>query len=311
MVLSIGSLAAGSSIIGFLLTAHPNIVMTDEGELETFLNINNKYIELSKWQYKLFNYLLKIDRYGYLSWKISSNKNIDALRNLSDINNRYIELPDWQYRLFDYLLKTDRYRYLLWKISTYKNKMEHIRRSGTREKRYVYVPGQYQGRFQKLHVIGNKNNHTDIKLLANTSLLKHLRSKLEDNKISLKFIFITRNLYDNIASAAQQWHGGSLDKAIKIFAELCERNQKILEQIDSNDVFICRNEDLIANPKLQITRLCDFLKVSASADYINTCASCVVNKPTNSRLKIDWSDQHKQKINSLIKKYDFLSSYDC
>ena len=265
MVLFIGFPAAGSSIIGFFLNAHPNIVMTDEAELKTFLQINDRYVELPNWQYKLFNFLLKIDRYRYLSWKIS----------------------------FD------------------KNKLEHNRRGYPREERYVYITGQYQGRFQKLHVIGNKNSARDINILANTSFLKNLRSKLEDNKISLKFILITRDLYDTVASAAQQWYDGSMDEAIESISEVCEWNQKILEQIDSNDVFICRNEDLIANPKLQITRLCDFLKVSTSADYINACASRVVNKPTKSEFKPEWSNQHKEKINSLIKKYDFLSSYDC
>ena len=264
MVLSIGFPRSGSSIMGFLLTAHPNIVMADEGKLKLLLD-----------------------------------KNIELLNRPNEI--------------IYYFLRMDRSRYLSWKISFDEDKMEHNRRGHTRAKRYVNVSSQYQGRFKKLHVIGNKNRGRDVNFLANTSLLKHLRSKLEDNKISLKFIFNIRDLYDIVAADFEGRGSNDLldiDLSIKDIAELCENNQKILEQIDSSDVFICKNEDLIANPKLQITKLCDFLKVSASADYINACASRVINKPTNSRFKIDWSDQHKEKINSLIKKYDFLYSYD-
>ncbi|MBC6414273.1 MAG: hypothetical protein GDA45_05265 [Chromatiales bacterium] len=232
---------------------------------------------------------------------------MDLKKGKGHINNRYDEL-------FNYLLQIDSSRYSSWKRAYDKNKIEHNTRSSSRIARYVHVPGQYQGRFQKLQVIGNKNRGKDVSILANTGLLKDLRSKLEDNKISLKFIFIIRNLYDTTATNSLKRQRRNklpgIDVSIRAMARICSENQKILEQIDSNDVLICKSEDLIANPKLQITRLCDFLKVSASADYINACASCVISKPTNSRFQLDWSGEHKQKINSLIKKYDFLSSYD-
>ncbi|MBC6414275.1 MAG: sulfotransferase [Chromatiales bacterium] len=267
MVFSIGFYSGGSSIIGHLLTAHPNIVMADEARLNSFVDINNRYDEL-------FNYLLQIDSSRYQDWKLA----------------------------FD------------------TNKIKHDARSPSRIKRYMHVPNQYQGHFHKLQVIGNKNRRKDVSILANTDLLKDLRSQLEDNKISLKFIFAVRNLYDTIATIYIKYRVkekrehraklSSINDIIEAMEIVCSDNQKILKQIDSNDVLICKNEDLIANPKLQITRLCDFLKVSASADYINACASCVFNKPTNERLELDWSGEHKQKINSLIKKYDFLYGYD-
>ncbi|MBC6414268.1 MAG: hypothetical protein GDA45_05235 [Chromatiales bacterium] len=284
MLLSIGFPAAGSSIIGFLLTAHPHIVMADEGELKTLLDNN---IELLNRRNGIFYHLLRIDRFRYIFWKISPHENkMKNYRRGSLTEKRYAYVP-----------------------SNIRGNFKKLQ-GGTREKRYVYVPGQYQGRFKKLQVIGNKRAQGNVDILANTSLLKHLRSKLEDNKISLKFIFNIRNLYDIFATYSQMFSDNK-DFSVKALEKVCENNQKILEQIDSNDVFICKNEDLIANPKLQITRLCNFLNVPASVDYINACASRVIDKPTNSRLKIDWSDQHKQKINSLIKKYDFLYSYDC
>ena len=63
---------------------------------------------------------------------------------------------------------------------------------------YFYnVPNQWQGKFRKLRVIGDKKGEGTIwKLLINPGLLQRLRSKVG---IPVRCIHVVRNPYDNIA----------------------------------------------------------------------------------------------------------------
>ena len=91
--------------------------------------------------------------------------------------------------------------------------------------------------------------------------------------------------------------------------EICGQNKGLLEQIDSQDIFYARHEDMLANPRSQLAKICDFLQVSASPDYLDDCTFVVDKELHKSRLKHDWTKDEKQTIESLIEKYDFFSGY--
>src|SRR4051794_27905037 len=64
---------------------------------------------------------------------------------------------------------------------------------------YTYgVPGQWQGRFDKLHVIGDKKGgRSTLQLAENPELLHRLRKTVATD---IRFIHTIRNPYDNIAT---------------------------------------------------------------------------------------------------------------
>ena len=101
-----------------------------------------------------------------------------------------------------------------------------------------------------------------------------------------------------------------MTNSIKEITKLCEKNLEILQHISPENLYVCKNEDIIANPRLQLSKLCSFLQISASADYLNACASQVIRKPTMSRFEVEWSQENKRQVASLIEKYDFFSGYD-
>ena len=122
--------------------------------------------------------------------------------------------------------------------------------------------------------------------------------------ITLKFIFTVRNPYDMIATAVRT---NADDRGE--FINFCEGNVKILEQVDATEMFIAKHEDMVENPKQQLTSLCDFLQVSIPSDYLEDCVSQVVKEPYRSRFELDWTEDQKTEIDFLIKKYDFFSGY--
>ena len=191
-----------------------------------------------------------------------------------------------------------------------------------RIKRYILVPNQYQGFFKRLKVIGNKDSEWNLEDFK-VPILKNLRKKLAERDIGLKFIFTVRNPYDIYATmqrySSLQNRGRSPEtltvnmqkSKVRIhLLNLCEKNIEILKNSDSQNVFIAKHEDMVVNPYSQLAKICDFLQVPISPDYLDDCASIVSKEVHESRNEYDWTENEKHNIASLIKKYDFFSGYD-
>ena len=267
MLLTIGFPRSGSSLLGFLLTAHPNIVIADEPKVSRKIG-------------------------GGHAIKVSDIKypNVDILYEADDLN-----------AVFNYILEVDYQR-------LQNKKKEKIYNTGKRSHRYVVVPNQYQGCFKKLKVIGVKHSDMNTNILSNSDLLSNLKNKLGKRGITLKFILTIRNPYDMVATASHLTKQ-NLEKCIKKYTHLCDKNMKLLQQIDPKDIFICRHEDTLKDPNGQLTKLCNFLQVPVTPNYLDACASQVVRKLHKSRLETNWPEEQKQEVASLIEKYDFFSGY--
>ena len=202
MLLTTGYAASGSSLPGFLLTAHPNIVIADEPRVSREIDTDSQ-IEVNDITYPDVNILYEAD----------------------DLNE-----------VFNYILEIDCQRL--------QNKKRIKFEDGDRADRYVVVPNQYQGCFKKLEVIGVKRSDKNTEFLLNNNLLLNLKNKLEKRKIALKFILTTRNPYDMVSSSARHQHY-KIEQIIQEHTDLCDKNMKILEQVDPKDIFIYRHEDML------------------------------------------------------------------
>ena len=273
MVLTIGFSTSGSSLIGYLLTAHPNIVFADE----------------IQHPHKLFHF-----------------KN--AGEYLCSVYNGTLN------KLFYAILNTDRLRYQD-KISSYSlhNRVpqkSRVIRGKNRDKRYILVPNQYQGRFERLKVIGVKASQMNSIVLLRNNTLVNLKKKLKERGIKLKFLFTVRNPYDMAVRTRISCRNQTEEWVVRDFEDRCKTQEKILKRINPQDIFVNRHEDMCKDPRRQLTRLCDFLQVPIPADYIEDCGSTVVQEPHKSRLDIDWSPKLKQTVALMNEKYDFFSNYN-
>ena len=272
MVLTIGFPRSGSSLLGYLLTAHPSMVVADEPTITTnFVKYSGALREIDK----------EIRPRTY---------------NLYEANLT---------EMFDYILGVDHIR-LEQFVKFGKKQREDNRVAKTRKHRYAYIPTQYQGRFKRLKVIGVKYSDINSRILSEDEVLENLKKKLEERDILLKFIFTVRNPYDIFASGANARRG----KMQQHFTTMCECNARILKQVHTRDVFISRHEDMVKDPSSQLTKLCDFLQVPISQGYLEDCSCLVAKELHRSRYKHDWTKEEKKKIASSIEKYDFFSGYD-
>ena len=279
MLLTIGFPGSGSSLIGYLLTAHPNLVIADEPAIEHQGD--------------------------------SVAQDINDINGIAkqDIENLY--LADLN-KLFNIIFSLDHVRWLMAKQKNSLSKDEAVIARGSREERYVLVPDQYQGRFESPKVIGIKHSYHNVRCLSNKTVLENFKKRLEERGISLKFIVMVRNPYDMISLRARKLRSDkqTVKNGMRFIKNLSMKNMEIREQIHPKDVFISRHEDMLENPDRHLAKLCDFLQVPVAPDYLDSCASCVVRDPHKRRFEFDWTPEQKQKVASLIEKYDFLSGYD-
>ena len=77
----------------------------------------------------------------------------------------------------------------------------------------------------------------------------------------------------------------------------------------SDDVITIYSEDMIKNPIKELKRLCQFLSVSCSKDYVKDCSSIVKKTPSKSRYEIIWNNKAKSILNELIEKTPLLQRY--
>ena len=251
--LPIGFSRTASQALAYSLTAHPNIVMTNLGDL------------VKNW------------------W----NKG-----NPLDIDIFFSEILEMNRKMLANEIKYDR------------------------EIKHYPIPDQWQGRFERLTVIGDCSPDSNIKTLARRNC-KVLEAFANNVQLPLKFIFLVRNPYDIIASEviASYWpisHQEKFELTADKVLRNCERIEVFLEQvgkISNQQVFVWHMEDHIENPKQKLTELCEFLCIESDESYLNACAKIFYKKTSKSRYFIEWPERYKELITETVRKYEFFSRY--
>jgi hypothetical protein len=167
------------------------------------------------------------------------------------------------------------------------------------------VPDEWQGRYRRILVIGDKRGNSSIRRLDEDS---KLFSRLERTvAVPVRVIHLTRNPFDNIATMAQR-SGCGLDKAIDRYLRLCGGVERIRER-HPHAVLDRAHEDLLAEPAAFLIGICDFLGVDAPPSYLKHCAAIVYDKPNRSRSRVDWTDDGIARVDDAIERFSFLTGY--
>ncbi len=178
---------------------------------------------------------------------------------------------------------------------------------GNRWEGYNYtIPNQWQGRFERLKVIGDKRGAGSTRRLGRSpQLLSKLRSLVG---VPLRIIHIVRNPYDNIATVALRQKRRLANRRDYYF-KLSDTNAQLLKALDPSEVVTLRHEDIIARPKELLKQMVDFVGLQADEAYLSDCASLVFKSPSKSRFKAHWNDQLISAIQSRIDQQPFLQGY--
>ena len=170
------------------------------------------------------------------------------------------------------------------------------------------VPGQWQGRFEKLRVIGDKKGGlTALQVREDPRLLHRLQSLV---KVPLAFIHMTRNPYDVIATRLKRHREGmELAWYADRFFEHADGVRIAREFAGPERWFDVRHEDVVADTRAKVAQACAFLGVDAPAAYLDACAAKVFESPKRTRATAPWTDELLLRVERRIAEYPFLQGY--
>lgn len=187
---------------------------------------------------------------------------------------------------------------------------------------YDYVvPGQFQGRWTTLKVVGDKRARTATYRLAHDdSLLDRIRTVVG---VPLRVVHVTRNPYDNITTMARRMAGArrqgiapgavkpvaDIGEAIDRYAPLCQAVADLRPRLAPDELHEIAYEEFVGRPGPCLAALCAFLGVPADDAYIAACAAIVWPQTRATRQAVEWSDADKRRVEDLIGRYPFLARY--
>jgi len=203
----------------------------------------------------------------------------------------YIERGISRNSLFSLILKRDRW----------------FARSGFQWAGYSYqVPNQWQGKFRCLRVIGDKKGSASaLRLRRTPELLTELLSTIG---IPLRMIHVVRNPYDNITTMSLR-NAQPIEEEIDNYFLRCDFIADLIARFPELEIITIQHEDLVTKPKEILKKLCTFLGMSCTEEYLNDCASIVFDSPSKTRQKVEWSDETISIVEARIAKIPFIHGY--
>src|SRR5215210_1962578 len=177
---------------------------------------------------------------------------------------------------------------------------------------YTYgVPGQWQGRYDELRIIGDKKGgRSTLRLAENPDLLQRLQKTVAT---AVKFIHVVRNPYDNVVAMykrpPQHVRVPSLGAIVEDYLSRCETNADLKERLGSEAVLDVRHESFVEDPRSSLRELCGFLGLGCDEDYLEACARVVFRSQHKSRYDVEWDGASLAAVRAGIRKFDFLGGY--
>ena len=179
----------------------------------------------------------------------------------------------------------------------------HVSGSG-----YSYaVPGQWQGRWRRLAVVGDKRGRmTTHRLRHRPGLLDELERTVG---VPVKVVQVVRNPYDNVATMHTR-AGGEIGTQVARYTELSATVDAVAGGRDGAGFHRMYHEDLVADTPAGLADLCRFLGVDAPADWLAACDGIVNPSPHRTRDGVDWTPEARAALDHLVATTPWLTRYD-
>lgn len=169
------------------------------------------------------------------------------------------------------------------------------------------VEGQWQGRYRRLHIIGDKKGGTSTYMIgADPGLLDRL---LQLVAMPVRFVHIVRNPWDNIATIARK-DTHDMKQAIRFYFGLCRTNAEIIARLGAEQVLTLRHESLFTDTAGALVSLARFLDLEPDEGWMSACAAIVAEKPSGSRESVQWGPAALAAVEKHQQQFEFLQGYD-
>ena len=172
---------------------------------------------------------------------------------------------------------------------------------------YPYgVPGQWQGRFETLRVIGDKRGGSVTRAIADDpDFLDQVRSLVG---IPLRLVHVVRNPFENI-SAISIWHTLSLEESIDFYFRHLETTARLDELCAPEELMMLQHEEMIRAPKAVLSRLLGFLDLEAYPGYLDDCSRVIFDRPTRTSRRVPWTPELVSEVERRIRPYTPVAGY--
>lgn len=239
----IGHTKSGSSLVGSLLDAHPEIILADEADAL-------RYVADGFGKEQIFHILLKGSHREAMKGRVTAR------------------------RLDPYSLA---------------------------------VPDQWQGKYQKLRVIGDSKAGPSVRRLsAHPELLPKVQKAMKG--VDAKFIQVIRNPFDPMSVMMVRGQR-SFENALEHYFNYCDTLLAVRKQLDSSNLIAVRYEEFVQQPQERLSEVCHFLGVGVTADYLAACAAILHESPERSRDMVTWQPEWIEAVERRIEQVDFLAGY--
>jgi hypothetical protein len=169
------------------------------------------------------------------------------------------------------------------------------------------VPGQWQGGYQRLEVIGDKKGgRSTIQLGRDPGLLDLLGTRVE---VPLRIVHVVRNPHDVIATMFRRRKDRTLAQQVDAFFGLAGTVEVVRRRRDPSLFHEIHLEDLIADPPTALRGLCTFVSVPAEDGYLEACGRIVFPSPRRTRDAAPWTPDVLSEVAARAARHPSLAGY--
>ena len=188
--------------------------------------------------------------------------------------------------------------------------IEHSRDNAARGRKswgYSYaVPGQWQGRHERLEVVGDKRGRRSTARLAeNPALLERLEDVVG---VPVSVVQVVRDPLDNIST---MWRRGTrpLEAQIETYFTLSRTCDDVASRVAPERFHRMHLEDLIADPRERLADLVRFVGVDPEPAYLDACAAIMFESPKRTREDAPWTPELVAEVRRRAAAHDWLAPY--
>lgn len=168
------------------------------------------------------------------------------------------------------------------------------------------VPGQHQGEFADLQVLGSRGCRITVKALAeNPERCDQLEARIP---APIKFLHMVRNPFENIAKIVR-YNQLEPEDAADLYFKLCDYVDVVRKRFGSESLREIYLEDLIDDPRGTLLNLLAFLGMEAQDDYLDACAGMVWKKPSQDHKQLAFDAALDARINKEMAERPYLKRY--
>jgi len=186
------------------------------------------------------------------------------------------------------------------------------------------VPHQWQGSYDHhIEVIGDKSGAFTARAMREDDALDAVHYLEEASSAEVKFIHVVRNPFDNIATMTLEQEGirkrdgrhetkvdapHIVDQNIQRYFVWAEGSNKAREALPGQVIDI-PSIGIVKNPAETLRKICEFLEITCTEQYVQDCAATVDPVPSITRDFIIWTDEQKNRVYENMRKYSFFTGY--